>query len=218
MNTVKNEMLSVEDVSTALKISKSQVYKVLKKNRNIIKPMIKIDGKTFISNEGIKYIEEVFNKTITTLSVTTDEMGISLEEVAVTSSSTKSYENKSLEDVNLENFIRDSTKKVTTISSNNQEKKDVKNTKKKNIKNDDKTNIYVAPIDFKGKTIFETEEKEEKKLTKEQQLKLEEEKLLEKHCREVDTKLINLKERLIEKQELNKKSFFKKVINNMFKK
>lgn len=31
MNTVKNEMLSVEDVSTALKISKSQVYKVLKK-------------------------------------------------------------------------------------------------------------------------------------------------------------------------------------------
>ena len=65
MNTVKNEMLSVEDVSTALKISKSQVYKVLKKNRNIIKPMIKIDGKTFISNEGIKYIEEVFNKTIT---------------------------------------------------------------------------------------------------------------------------------------------------------
>ena len=45
MNTVKNEMLSVEDVSTALKISKSQVYKVLKKNRNIIKPMIKIDGK-----------------------------------------------------------------------------------------------------------------------------------------------------------------------------
>ena len=99
MNTVKNEMLSVEDVSTALKISKSQVYKVLKKNRNIIKPMIKIDGKTFISNEEIKYIEEVFNKTITTLSVTTDEMGISLEEVAVTSSSTKSYENKSLEDV-----------------------------------------------------------------------------------------------------------------------
>ena len=208
----------LRDVSTALKISKSQVYKVLKKNRNIIKPMIKIDGKTFISNEGIKYIEEVFNKTITTLSVTTDEIGISLEEVAVTSSSTKSYENKSLEDVNLENFIRDSTKKVTTISSNNQEKKEVKNTKKKNIKNDDKTNIYVAPIDFKGKTIFETEEKEEKKLTKEQQLKLEEEKLLEKHCREVDTKLINLKERLIEKQELNKKSFFKKVINNIFKK
>ena len=76
----------------------------------------------------------------------------------------------------------------------------------------------MAPIDFKGKTIFETEEKEEKKLTKEQQLKLEEEKLLEKHCREVDTKLINLKERLIEKQELNKKSFFKKVINNIFKK
>lgn len=55
--------------------------------------------------------------------------------------------------------------------------------------------------------LFLKPRKKKKKLTKEQQLKLEEEKLLEKHCREVDTKLINLKERLIEKQELNKKFF-----------
>lgn len=225
MSTVKNEMLSVEDVSTALKISKSQVYKVLKKNKNIIKPMVKVDGKTFISNEGIKYIEEVFNKTITSISVNANDINISLEEVAVTSSTAKSYKNKSLEDVKLEHLTENSIKETKEVKKN----VDVKNVEKNNTlsktsinneKESKEKNIYVAPLNFKGETIFEEETKEpaEKNLTKEQRLKLEEEKLLEKHCREVDTKLINLKERLMEKQELNKKGFFKKVINNIFKK
>lgn len=226
MSTIKNEMLSVEDVSTALKISKSQVYKVLKRNKNIIKPMIKVDGKTFISNEGIKYIEEVFNKIITTISIDNNELNISLEEIAVTSNTTQSYKDKSLEDIKLENFIQDSKKKIS-ISHDKEECNFKENTPckdtSKNIKNNDITSseksIYVAPINFKGKTIFENEKtNNEENLTEEQRLKLEEEKLLEKHCREVDTKLINLKERLIEKQELNKKGFFQKVIGNIFKK
>ncbi len=228
MSTIKKEMLSVEDVSAALKISKSQVYKVLKRNKNIIKPMIKVDGKTFISNEGIEYIEEVFNKSITSISLNSDDMNISLEEVAVTSNTVKSYKNKSLEDVKLNNLAENPVKKVSTSKEKINVKKDTtlsKNTINaiKNNEINSSKNIYVAPLNFKGKTILQDEKEKNnveniQNLTQEQRLKLEEEKLLEKHCREVDTKLINLKERLIEKQELNKKGFFKKVIDNIFKK
>ncbi len=230
MNTIKNEMLSVEDVSTALKISKSQVYKVLKKNKNIIKPMIKVDGKTYISHDGIKYIEDVFNKTITSISLNSDS-NISLEEIAVTSNITKSFKNKNLEELKLENLIEkditSSTSTKTTIKKDNLEKS--QNNKSQNKNNEIKLSskkdeqIYVAPIKFEGKTEFKNIKIQHNKekinvLTEEERLKLEEEKRLEKHCKEVDSKLINLKERLIEKQELNKKGFFKKVLDNIFKK
>ena len=228
MSTIKNEMLSVEDVSTALKISKSQVYKVLKKNKNIIKPMIKVDGKTYISNEGIKYIEDVFNKTITTISVDKD-INISLEEVAVTSNASNTYKEKILEDIKLENFINDKStnkpiKKDKTISNLDSSVTNSKNTQKvKEITPNKNENIYVAPINFKDKTIFKDEETENKIgnikiLTEEERLKKAEEDRLDKHCKEIDSKLVNLKEKLIEKQELNKKGFFKKVFDNIFNK
>lgn len=228
MSTIKNEMLSVEDVSTALKISKSQVYKVLKKNKNIIKPMIKVDGKTYISHDGIKYIEDVFNKTITSISLN-GHSNISLEEVAVTSNVTKSFKNKNLEELKLENLIEKDTIPATktTIKKDNLEKslstisKNENNITKVNFKKEEE--IYVTPIKFEGKTVFKDEiihdSKENIKiLTEEERLKLEEEKRLEKHCKEIDSKLINLKEKLIEKQELNKKGFFRKVLGNIFNK
>lgn len=225
MNAIKNEMLSVEDVSAALKISKSQVYKVLKKNKNIIKPMIKIEGKTYISHEGIKYIEDVFNKTITAISLNSNN-DISLEEVAVTSNVAKSFENKNLEELKLENLIKKDTLSSTKTTIKKENIKETSNIKNKNESNVTKVNfkkeekIYVAPIKFEGKTIFQDEHNEysTKTLTEEERLKLDEEKRLEKHCKEIDSKLINLKEKLIEKQETNKKGFFKKVLENIFKK
>lgn len=225
MSTIKNEMLSVEDVSTALKISKSQVYKVLKKNKNIIKPMVKIEGKTYISHEGIKYIEDIFNKTITTISLNSDS-NISLEEVAVTSNVAKSFENKNLEELKLENLVKKDTVSPTKTTIRKEIIKETSNIQNKNKSNVTKVNfkkeekIYVAPIKFEGKTVFKDEnsEKTTKVLTEEERLKLEEEKRLEKHCKEIDSKLINLKEKLIEKQETNKKGFFKKVLGNIFKK
>lgn len=225
MNAIKNEMLSVEDVSTALKISKSQVYKVLKKNKNIIKPMIKIEGKTYISIEGIKYIEDIFNKTITTISLNSDN-NISLEEVAVTSNIANAFEDKNLDEIKLENLIKKDTisstktiiKKEITKETSNIQNKNTSNVTKVNFKKEEK--IYVAPIKFEGTTVFKDADSENptKSLTEEERLKLEEEKRLEKHCKEIDSKLINLKEKLIEKQETNKKGFFKKVLGNIFKK
>lgn len=224
MNVNKNEMLSVEDVSNTLKISKSQVYKILKKNKNIERPILKINRKTFISKEGIEYIEKVFNKTIS--KIDSNYMGISLEEVAATSNTIESYKNKNLDDVDLNTV--DNETKGTDLNQSNTENILIEHTINENINIQEKEQdsndeqIYVAPINFQGNITFEenqnvNNEKLTDTLSEEERLKIEEEKLLEKHCKEVDTKLINLKEKLIEKQQLNKKGFFKKVISNIFR-
>lgn len=64
MLTADYTMLSVEDIAKALNISKAAVYKTVKKNKDLQKPIIKQDGRTFISEEGVDYLETYYDKNI----------------------------------------------------------------------------------------------------------------------------------------------------------
>ena len=64
MLTADYTMLSVEDIAKALNISKAAVYKTVKKNKELQKPIVKQDGRTFISEEGVEYLEIYYHKNI----------------------------------------------------------------------------------------------------------------------------------------------------------